>query len=156
MIAVLGVGNLLMRDDGVGVHVAQALARGTLPPGVEVIDGGTAPDAAHLAAPHRRVIVVDAARGGGAPGTIYRFTTADVARRPGVACCHDAGAIAELAAVAEDDGREIVIIGVEPEEIGWGMSLSPTIAARLDAVVVAVRQEIESGGVHARNRAQTD
>jgi hydrogenase maturation protease len=153
MTAVVGIGNLLMKDEGIGVHVVHALRCRGAPPGVELIDGGTAPEAAYLAAPHDRVIVVDAAHGGSEPGAIYRATPSEIGERPGLATCHDVAAIAELAA---DSGREMVIIAVEPEEIGWGLDLSATLEARLDAIVDAVWQEIEPGGEDARYRAQTD
>ena len=72
--AILGVGNLLMKDDGVGVHVARALASLDLPDDVVVIDAGTDPDVAYDVDYADRIIVIDAVLGDGPPGTIYRLS----------------------------------------------------------------------------------
>ena len=73
-IVVVGVGNLLLKDEGVGVHVAQALQKVSSPVDFEVVDGGTSPDIFPLFEGVEKLIVVDAAMGGGQPGDIYRFT----------------------------------------------------------------------------------
>src|SRR4051794_41702496 len=70
---VLGMGNLLLSDEGVGVHVARALATRALPEGVSVVEAGTAfldvlPDIEKA----DRILLIDAMAGGGAPGSGYR------------------------------------------------------------------------------------
>lgn len=74
-ILVLGVGNVLLTDEGVGVRVVHELmARYDFPPNVKVVDGGVlglALSGTMMEA--QRVIVVDAVRGGEEPGTVYRF-----------------------------------------------------------------------------------
>ena len=62
--AIVGIGNSLMQDEGVGVHVIRALADLSLPDGVALIDAGTSSDVAFDLGGYDRVIVVDAARGG--------------------------------------------------------------------------------------------
>jgi hydrogenase maturation protease len=151
MTAVVGIGNELMRDDGVGIHALRALAASTLPPGVELVDGGTSPDAAFLVQDHDRVIVIDAAYGGGPPGTIYRFRCDDIDRASGCASSHDAGLVSELRVLTSDVSQEIVVIGVEPEEVACGMELSPCVQSVLSEVVTAVRREIASGGEDAHH-----
>ena len=142
--AILGVGNLLMKDDGVGVHVARALGALDLPDDVVVIDAGTDPAVAYDVDYAGRIIVIDAVLGDGPPGTIYRLPGT-----PGGACgrgeqsCHDIGLLQTLQ-VARPDEREIVVIGVEPKEIECGLDLSSEVAARVPRVVELVRQEIEA------------
>ena len=76
---VLGVGNLLMSDDGVGVHAVQRLEKRTLPPGVEVLDGGTCGlDLLQFFEGVERLIVLDAANLGREPGAIVRLEGEDV------------------------------------------------------------------------------
>ena len=73
-VVILGVGNLLLSDEGVGVHVANKLMEMDLPAGVEVIEGGT--DGFRLmnvVTEADRLIVVDAVKGGSPPGSIYRL-----------------------------------------------------------------------------------
>ena len=70
---ILGLGNLLLSDEGVGVHVARALAERELPPGVSVVEAGTAfLDVLSDIEKADRILLIDAMEGGGAPGSVYR------------------------------------------------------------------------------------
>ena len=64
---IIGVGNLLLKDEGIGVHVVQALEKRGIE-GVKLIDGGTSPDFPFLVQGLRKLLVIDAARMGGEPG----------------------------------------------------------------------------------------
>lgn len=161
----MGVGNLLMRDEGVGVHAVRAIEKLGLPPSVQVIDAGTAAlDALSVLGSGRRLVVVDAVRGGGEPGTLYRLSPKDIAPATGAPISlHDMG-VREALTAAEILGRKprsTVIIGVEPETIAWGLHLSPTVKAAIPAVVNLVLREISGsageakGGEHAHLRTET-
>ena len=72
---VLGLGNVLMADEGIGVHVVRALEKHTLPEDVECLDGGTG--GFILLEPLEnagRVLLIDAAADGNPPGTVTRTT----------------------------------------------------------------------------------
>lgn len=145
-VLVLGVGNILLKDEGVGVRVVEALQRESLPPGVEVMDGGTL--GLDLMAPISRaekLVVVDVVKGGGEPGAIYRFHAEDIdVKEAPINSLHQVG-LYEVFRLVKQLGsapREIVIIGVEPKEIDWGLELSPEIQAKLDKVLALVKQEI--------------
>ena len=72
---IIGIGNVLLRDEGVGVRAVESMSGIDLPDGVEVLDGGTAGiDLIDVIADRSKVIVIDAVRGTAAPGTIYCFT----------------------------------------------------------------------------------
>ena len=143
---ILGLGNPLRGDDGVGCQVAEALAQQTLPPGVEVMDGGTpGVGLLHLLEGRRRVILVDAADMGRAPGSVVRFRPHEV--RLGESAegfsLHHSG-VAEALALAEAlrlDLPELVMFGVQPARIGWEQELSRPVQAAVASVVVAVTQE---------------
>ena len=141
---IVGVGNCLMKDDGVGVHVARALTDLPLPKGVKVIDAGTDPDVAFDLEGIDRVIVVDATRGGEAPGTIYRFSEdvgVDLNERR--RACHDMGllqTLRDIAAVGESP--EVVVIGIEPDDLDWGLDLSSVVGKAVPRVVAIVQQEL--------------
>jgi len=143
--AIVGVGNILMQDDGVGVHVVRELLEADLPEDVEVTDAGTSADAALSLTPSDRVIVIDAARLGGAPGTVYRLTEGEAAGAgEGVRSCHDMGFIQTLrTATAASPGPEVVILGVEPKEIDWGLGLTADVAASVPRVIEIVKQELK-------------
>jgi len=145
---ILGVGNLLLKDEGIGVHIAQALQKMPLPDGVEVVDGGTSPDLPYLVEGADKLIVVDAVQAGGEPGSIYRLTPEDVAARPdALLSAHQMDLLASLRTMRLDGGpKEMVIIGVEPREIGWGLELSPELKEKLPQIVQAVLTEVGDHG----------
>ncbi len=140
--AIVGVGNGLMRDEGVGVHVARALADAELPEGTRVIDAGTDADVAFDLDGFDRVIVVDAVLGGAAPGTVYRFDDEVEQDAAGVrTACHDVGLLETLRKVAPNM-PEVLILGVEPEEIDWGLDLSPVVRRSVSRVIEIVQREL--------------
>ena len=151
--AILGVGNLLLKDEGIGVHVARALERLPLPRNVEVIDGGTSIDIAHLVEGFDKLIVVDAAKAGGNPGSIYHFTLEEIeCGQVPLFSGHELGLYQTLRPSAfERLPHEILIIGVEPKKIAWGLELSQELENRIPEIIEAVLRKIEPGGDDARN-----
>lgn len=151
--AILGVGNLLMKDEGIGVHVARVCARLPLPEGVEVIDGGTSVELAHLVEGFDKMIVIDAASAGGKPGQIYHFTLEAIEKDESpLLSSHEFGIARTLSASAfgEKPPRTVLVIGVEPKEIDWGLDLSKELEDKIPEIVKHVLREIEPGGDDAR------
>jgi hydrogenase maturation protease len=144
---VLGVGNELFKDEGVGVHAARII-QAKLPPSgsnVEVIDSGTSPDIWSLIDGADKLIIVDAVRGGCDPGTIYRFTPQQiVADRGIVTSVHQMGILENLSLMDLVGGkpRETVIIGVEPAELEPGLELSARLQERMPKIIQTVLGEI--------------
>jgi len=147
-ILVLGLGNPLQGDDGVGCRVIEALEDCELPPDVEVLDGGTPGiGLLHLLEGRRRAIIVDAAEMGRPPGTIARFRSDEVtltgsAGRFSLHRTAVADALA-LAAALSIPLPEIVFYGVQPGRIGWGEALSPEVAAALPKLIEMIIAECE-------------
>lgn len=147
---VLGVGNLLMGDDAVGIRAIEALrAVPDLPPTVDLVDGGT--DGLGLIPvleQYRRAIIIDAVPMGAAPGTVRRFTWQDV-RLQGqdrALSLHqsDLTDALLLAETLECLPADLVIIGVQPQRAEWDTPLSPAVAAALPALVRAVIVELSA------------
>jgi hydrogenase maturation protease len=139
---VLGIGNLLLSDEGVGVHVARALQRENLH-GAEVLEIGTAFLDALPALEHAdRIIVVDAMQAEGAPGTVYRIPFEDCARRQSLASLHDFDLSRALFLAGRQSYPSVTVIGIEPAKIAWGTELSAEVARMLPEAVAAVRAEI--------------
>jgi len=158
-IVIVGVGNVLLKDEGIGVHVVRALQEMSLasPNGeVEVIDGGTSPSAFDSAEGADKLIIVDAARGGCEPGTIYRFAPDEVSGGPKLLySLHDLGLLDSLRMMESvgNPPRETVIIGVEPAEVDWGLELTPTLMGKLpDVVRLVVEEEARSGGQSPKDK----
>jgi len=139
-IAIAGMGNLLMRDDGVGIHAVRALEN-NVPPGVRVLDVGTAIlHALPLLEDARRVLVIDAVRAGGAPGSVYFLDASDVELRSRASSVHSWGLLEALKLMGRGPIPEIRVLGVEPAELGYGMELSSAVEAALNDVVGMVHR----------------
>ncbi len=144
-IVVVGVGNLLMKDEGIGIHALQELEKLDLPPDVKLIDGGTSPDLIAYTRAGEKLIIVDAAKAGGEPGDIYRFKPEDLAtEKPVLSSAHQMGVVENLALMDLTGHKpaEVVIIGIEPGVIDWGMELSPILQEKLPKLIEVVLEEI--------------
>ena len=144
-IVVIGVGNLLQKDEGVGIHAIRSLQDKNLSPDVKLVDGGTSPDLIAYTRAGDKMIIIDCARAGGKPGTIYRFRPEDLAAGKGtLTSAHEMGVVEnlKLMEMTGNKPKETVIIGIEPAEIDWGMELSGTLKKRLPEVIKAVLREI--------------
>lgn len=142
-IRIVGIGNPIMRDDGVGPRVVEMLRQVDLPPEVEAIDGGTGGlDLLDLLEGAVRVVFVDAVNFGGPPGQIEVFSP-DAVRRLNL------GPIASLHSVSLLDALElgdalgmalpdVKIVGVQPFEIAPGLGLSPALQSKLPEVINTV------------------
>jgi hydrogenase maturation protease len=150
-ILILGLGNLLQTDDGVGCHVAQMLMQRKLPDEVEIMDGGTPGiGLVNLLEGRQRVIIIDAAELRAKPGTIKRFGIDEIGltgsterislHRSGVA---DALALARTLNIPLPD---IVFFGVQPERIEWGQTLSDPVLVAAEKVVDAILNEFSNKG----------
>jgi hydrogenase maturation protease len=158
---VIGLGNLALTDDGIGMHAVERLCtRYELPAGVEAVRGGTAgllllP----LMADASRVIIVDAIDGGAPPGTLLRLEGQAVAGAfADVVTAHDIGLI-DLLAAARLTGHwpgRLVIIGVQPASVDVGTELSPRVGAILDALVVRIAEELATWGVSLQGARRPD
>lgn len=153
-ILVIGVGNLLLGDEGVGVHVARRLSaqQDALPPTVEVLDAGTALlDVLGETSRFRRVILVDAMRGHGPPGSIYRLDhgsgLADE-RGPGTATPLHQWGVVETLWAARTLGLEppdLTLIGIEPANLAPSTELSPEVERAARRIVSMLFEELGLG-----------
>lgn len=150
-ILVMGLGNLLMSDDGLGSRVISELEKRFLPsPQVCLLDGGTLGlDLLPRLEDVDKLLIVDALQMGAEAGTFFRLEGEDVPRAfANKLSVHQMG-LQDLLAVAELQGhlpQELVVIGVQSETIEMGLELTASVAASFDQVVAAVCAELESWG----------
>jgi len=156
-ILVLGVGNILLKDEGVGIRVIERIQEQyEFPHNVSVLDGGVLglsllgviSDADHL-------IVVDAIKKGGEPGSLYRLEGDEVPKRIlAKNSLHQVDFLETLTSCqALDKVPETVILGVEPQDIeNLSIELTPVVQERIDALVDMVLEELDRLGVHCRSR----
>ena len=141
-----GLGNPLMSDDGLGIQVVQALQLKKWPPEVLILEAGTAA-LSYLGeiSQSRRVIAVDAVSSGGLPGSIYRLTPAQILRLPGgwrESHGFTLPETIELARIMTGLPQNMVIFGLEPQNLGPGLGLSPEVQEALPRFIDHIAREI--------------
>lgn len=156
-VLVLGVGNLLLKDEGVGVRVVEELERRyAIPDGVEVLDGGTAGmELLSVMANRDCVILVDAVKTGDEPGTVVRLADEEVPAffRTKISP-HQVGlsdVLATLTITGEKPGS-VVVIGIVPKDLGTGLEISTEIEAKIDEMIELVAGELDRRGIPLKPR----
>lgn len=143
---VLGVGNVLVGDDGAGVHAVRLLARQGLPEDVLAFDLGTALlDLPAEADGCRRLVVIDAVRSGGRPGSVYRLELDRLPGGPAGPLSLHGLDLRRALVMARLGGMELppaVLVGVEAAQVAPGEELSAPVRRALGRVAEAVRREI--------------
>lgn len=152
-IVVLGVGNILLKDEGIGVKVVEALERRYgFPENVKVVDGGTQglwlmatiQQADHL-------IVVDAVKGGGEPGTLYRLEKQDLPKGLRTKqSAHDSDLVEalNLCSLVGEEPETVTVVGIEPADIEpYGLDLTEAVAAKFEDLIQNVVGELRRLGV---------
>ena len=146
-ILILGVGNLLLRDDGFGVHLINSLKGIALPANVELLEAGTV---SHQLIPRLHevdhLIVIDVVEAGDVPGSLFRFSPDDM--RFAVeqqASLHQISLIDVLNMAALTGTRpKTVIIGVQPKDVSsWSMELNDELVAVMPRVQELVLEELK-------------
>lgn len=145
-ITILGVGNELLSDEGVGTHIARELEKIEIPPYVEIFEGGTDGfGLLNIICDTDYLIVIDSLKGGGKPGSIYRFDIEDAPSCPDLfkTSVHQVG-ILEVINLSGLIGKtpQTVVIGIEPKKITTGMELSPEILEKVPRVIELVLEEV--------------
>ena len=142
-ILVLGVGNLLLKDEGVGINVIQALEKEELPPNVSLMDGGTG--GLHLISwiqDYNRIIMVDATLDHNPPGTIRLIRPRYATDFPPLMSAHEIGLRDMIdAMILTEKLPDIQLIVVSAEDISEvGMDLTPVVQAAVPKVVKMIKQ----------------
>jgi len=148
-VLVLGLGNLLLGDDGVGVRLLERLGEGYGYDGaVEFVDGGTQGLALLGCLEGREaVLVLDAVSLGAAPGTVHvlRGPVVEQLRARRVGTAHEGGAVQlfEVANVLRLGWYELALVGVEPEKVRTGIGLSPSVEQSMEEALERARETIQ-------------
>jgi hydrogenase maturation protease len=144
-VLILGIGNLLLGDEGVGVHAVRSLAQSTLPEGVQAVEAGTAfLEVLPLLESADAIVVVDAMEGGGAPGSVYRVPFDECKHPELLASLHGFDLSRVLYMAGNARKPEVVVFGVEPEKIEWGMDLSPVVQRSVPKLCELILAEAET------------
>ena len=150
-ILVLGLGNILLSDEGVGVRIVEALdAAHELPAEVEVLDGGTSGmDLLDMVAERDCLIVADAVNADAPAGRVIRLENDDIRMLFETRFSPHQLGLSDLLAALRLVGkapRRVIVVGVVPENLALGLELSPPVAAGRDAALGMIVDELRRLG----------
>ncbi|MEK6692345.1 MAG: HyaD/HybD family hydrogenase maturation endopeptidase [Nitrospirota bacterium] len=145
-VLILGVGNLLLRDEGFGVHLIKSLEGISFPENVQLLEAGTV---SHQLIPLFHsidyLIVIDVIEAGDGPGSIFKFSPDDVKfRSERMLSLHQMGII-DILQMAELTGAKpkTIIIGIQPKDISsWSLELSDELKAVIPRVKDLIFEEL--------------
>jgi len=151
-ILVLGLGNILLQDEGLGVRAVERMAaRYRLPPDVQVMDGGVMGlDLLPYLEGISHLLITDAVQTGQPAGSLVRLEGEAIPAALQVKMSMHQVGLQELMALAGFQGtlpEQVVLWGLEPASLEWGLELSAPIAAQIDALVDAAMGELRAWGV---------
>jgi hydrogenase maturation protease len=158
---VLGLGNILLSDEGVGVRVVERLqARYEFPDDVEIVDGGTLGlDLLPFVERADRLLVVDAVEMGADPGTIIRLEGEQIPAIFGPKLSPHQMGFADLltaARLTDCQPEEIVLWGLQPSSMQVGLDLSPAVSAQVELLVENILTELRRWEIFLIRRAKQE
>lgn len=148
---ILGVGNLLMSDEGVGIHVIKRLiAAYQLPKEVQILDGGTlGMDLLYYLEGVENLLLIDAVEAQKEPGTVIRLEGDDVPAFLSIKISPHQLGVPDMLAAAKLKGvypQRLVLLGIQPEQIELGLDLSTRIEAKVDILIDKVINQLKAWG----------
>jgi len=158
-ILVLGIGNLLLQDEGAGVRVVEEFeSKYATPAGVELLDGGTSGiELLQYIQGRDHLILLDVVKSGNPPGTIIRLEGKDVpALFQKKISPHQLG-ISDLLAVAQLTDmmpKQVVLLGIEPKSIETGLELSEEVGRNIGRLADMVARELVSLGLDVTTKSE--
>ena len=156
-VTILGVGNVILRDEGFGVRVAEYLdAHHDFPASVQVIDGGRLGiELTQYVTGTKKLLVIDSINGGQAPGTRFHFHNDDImAHFQDKLSAHEVG-IQDVLALLTVTGRkipEVVVLGAQPYDLEAGVELSPEMKKLLPLIAQEAIDVLKEWGIEANEK----
>jgi hydrogenase maturation protease len=146
-ILIAGIGNLLLTDEGVGVHIIRELSKRKLPENVELVDIGTASfDLLTFMEGKDKVIIIDAIAVDDKPGALYKLSPDDIVsgKQKLLTSLHQFGIPEVLSSIKQKGEKiEIVIFGIVPKDYQtYGTELTPELKTSLPKVIKEILKEI--------------
>ncbi len=153
-VVVLGLGNLLMQDEGVGIHALRALqSTYRFEPEIEFVDGGTSGlDLLPFFRPESRMIMLDAMDFDTEPGSIGRVENDDILARLNTRMSVHHLGLSDLFAMAkltDSQPREIILFGVQPESMELEVELTATVREVIPRLIAHVLEQLQDWGINA-------
>ena len=156
-VTILGVGNVILKDEGFGVRVAEYLDHHyTFPDSVQIVDGGTLGiELTQYVTGTNKLLVIDSINGGAEPGTVFRFhNDAIMEHFQDKLSAHEVG-IQDVLALLTVTGHKIpavILIGAQPFDVEAGVGLSDGMQALLPQIVEQALKDLSSWGIEAQRK----
>lgn len=160
-VTVLGIGNIILKDEGFGVRVAETLdAKYIFPDNVQVIDGGTlGMELMRFLMGTKKLLILDSINGGQEAGTTFRFADKEVIEHfNDKLSAHEVG-IQDVLAFLAVSGKaipEVVVIGAQPYDLGAGVGLSPDMEKLLPVIADRAVEELQRWGIELTAKEMAD
>jgi hydrogenase maturation protease len=160
-ILVLGVGSILMMDEGIGVRAIEELQnRYIFPDNVELLDGGTSGiELLSYISGKDYLIIIDAIKGGMPPGTVLKVDGEDVHAKFRTRISPHQIGVSDLLASACLTGelpKQLVMFGIEPKTIEMGIGFSDEVRSGFERLLAVVMEELERVGVSVTPKENKD
>ncbi|HWQ77035.1 MAG TPA: HyaD/HybD family hydrogenase maturation endopeptidase [Syntrophomonas sp.] len=145
-IVILGLGNPLFQDEGVGIHMINRLMQGQMNEAIELVDGGTGGMALlNVVEDTDLLLVIDAVDGDYPPGTVCKLSGRDIPMLVSGRMSAHQISFQETLALAGLRGKlpgQMVLLGVQPQSMDWGTELSPPVAGILSELDAMINEQI--------------
>jgi hydrogenase maturation protease len=148
-ILIVGIGNIIMMDEGIGVYAIRELEKLNLPSTVTILDAGT--DVFKIMSCEQNfdmVIIVDAVQKKDIPGTIHRMSLDEIETEPTQNNLHQISFVEALGLMKLSSSNiknaKVILYGIEPETITFGVGLSPMVQRSLNLLIDIILNEIEN------------
>ena len=156
-VTILGIGNVILRDDGFGVRVAEYLDKHyEFPESVQIVDGGTLGiELTQYVTGTEKLLVIDSINGGAEPGTTFRFHNDDVMEHfQDKLSAHEVGIqdVLGLLTVTGHKIPDVVVIGAQPYDVEAGVELSEGMMQLLPSMVEQALTELKNWGIDPKMR----
>ncbi|MBO6203208.1 MAG: HyaD/HybD family hydrogenase maturation endopeptidase [Selenomonas sp.] len=160
-VTILGIGNIILRDEGFGVRVAEYLDKHyEFPESVQIVDGGTLGiELTQYVTGTEKLLVIDSINGGAEPGTTFRFHNDDVMEHfQDKLSAHEVGIqdVLGLLTVTGHKIPEVVVIGAQPYDVEAGVELSDGMMELLPQMVEQALAELKNWGIEPKKREHVD
>ena len=160
-VTILGIGNIILRDEGFGVRVAEYLDKHyEFPESVQIVDGGTLGiELTQYVTGTEKLLVIDSINGGAEPGTTFRFHNDDVMEHfQDKLSAHEVGIqdVLGLLTVTGHKIPEVVVIGAQPYDVEAGVELSEGMMELLPQMVEQALAELKNWGIEPKKREHVD
>ena len=140
-VIVIGLGDFIFRDDGIGVHAVRRFQQLKPRPCLAVEVGTSISETIRMLESADRVLAFDSVEAGSRPGTVYALHVQDILRKERYSLLHDMRLIGILQTMPNPP-LEVVIVGAEPQKIEWGTELSPALDFAADVMVSTAQKVI--------------